>query len=391
MKLPTFRMVKKLLLLVSILLVAYFLPLRTHNTPSAAPSPSPSPDVKAVDINVNDVPEMKDLLSDNQTTRLNAGRRLAERVGVEEALEVLEHSPLPHTGEGHLVMHQIGFYAYQKYGIDAILRCKDYFLFACYHGVIIEAAADQGIDVIKQMTDKCKESSVRYFQCVHAAGHSILALFSYDLSHGLKTCDELYEKETLFPEALSSCHNGAFMENLFGVHDWGKDTKPKRDWLKDDDPYFPCNAFGEKYQKGCWLNQAARIYQMNQGDIPKTAQDCERIPNPEHRAWCFDNLARQIHPVTNGDITKVFTLCEQVGTFWRDGCIIVNAGAYYSVGGRDQGINVCKELSEPARTVCFQNLTGQIISDVIPLEEKKTFCGKLDEHLQTNCFSRLIN
>ena len=43
MKLPTFRMVKKLLLLVSILLVAYFLPLRTHNTPSAAPSPSPSP------------------------------------------------------------------------------------------------------------------------------------------------------------------------------------------------------------------------------------------------------------------------------------------------------------------------------------------------------------
>ncbi|MBI2017427.1 hypothetical protein HYS92_00090 [Candidatus Daviesbacteria bacterium] len=62
--------------------------------------------------NSEDVPEMKDILDPtDQEKRLLAARKLVERVDVEEALEILEHSALPHTGEGHLVVHQIGFYA----------------------------------------------------------------------------------------------------------------------------------------------------------------------------------------------------------------------------------------------------------------------------------------
>src|SRR3989338_4451016 len=172
-----------------------------------------SPQVKSQDSNsiasYKDQPEMKDILDPaDQTKRLKAARKFVERVDVEAAMEILEHSPLPHTGEGHLVVHQIGFYAYQKYGAESILKCKDYFLYACYHG--------------------------------------------------------------------------AFMENLFGVHDWGEGKELVRDWLKDDDPYFPCNYFGEKYQKGCWLNQAARIYQMNNGDLVKTTQICETTGNEQY-------------------------------------------------------------------------------------------------------------
>src|SRR3990167_9059075 len=96
-----------------------------------------------------DVPELKDILqTESQDSRLKAARKLVERVDVEEALEILEHSSLPHTGEGHLVVHQIGFYAYNKYGVDSILKCKDYFLYACYHGAIIEAASSEGFDAI---------------------------------------------------------------------------------------------------------------------------------------------------------------------------------------------------------------------------------------------------
>src|SRR3989344_2842869 len=101
-------------------------------------------------------PEMKDILGSDQEVRLKATRKLVERVDVEAALEILEHSPLPHTGEGHLEVHQIGFHAYRKYGIDSILRCKDYFLYACYHGAIIEAATDQGFEAVAKMTDRCK-------------------------------------------------------------------------------------------------------------------------------------------------------------------------------------------------------------------------------------------
>lgn len=336
-----------------------------------------------------EIPEMKDILNpENQEVRLTATRKLVERVDVEKALEILERSPLPHTGEGHLAVHQIGFYAYKKYGLDSILKCKDYFLYACYHGAIIEAASDAGFEQITKMTDKCKASPVRYFQCVHAAGHSILAIWNYDLPKALETCDQLYETETKFPEALSSCHNGAFMENLFGVHDWGTGKEQVRDWLSDD-PYFPCNYFEEKYQKGCWLNQAARIYQMNNGDVSKTAQLCENTGSDQYTEWCMDNLARQIHPLTNGDPAKAFELCQQEGPNWYNNCLVVNAGSFYSVGGRDEAIFICQQVPPLLKQECYQRVIGQIISDPIDRRAKEELCQKIEPPFNNQCSSGL--
>lgn len=352
--------------------------------------------IKIADIPISstdskDVPEMADILDpSNQEKRLKAARKLVERVDVEQALEILEHSSLPHTGEGHLVVHQIGFYAYKKYGIDSILKCKDYFLYACYHGTIIEAASDQGFEAIKKMTDKCKASPVRYFQCVHAAGHAIMAMWNYDLPKALETCDSIYEEETEFPEALSSCHNGAFMENLFGVHDWGTGKELVRDWLSDD-PYFPCNYFGEKYQRGCWLNQAARIYQMNKGDMVKTSELCQAVENKEYAAWCMDNLARQIHPLTLGDPAKSFELCQQAGIDWYDNCLVVNAGSFYSVGGRDQAIFICQNVPPHLKQDCYQRVIGQIVGDPIDVVQKQILCQKLEQPFNNQCASNLTS
>ena len=334
-----------------------------------------------------DVPELVDILSQDQETRLKAGRKLVERVDVEQALEILQNSDLPHTGEGHLVVHQVGFFAYKKYGLDSILKCRDYFLFACYHGAIIEAAGDQGFEQIVKMTDKCKESGSRYFQCVHAAGHSILAIWDYKLDKALKTCDQLYEKETNFAEALTSCHNGAFMENLFGVHDWGTGKEQKREWLSED-LYFPCNAFGEKYQKGCWLNQAARIYQKYNGDLVKTRETCEQIGNWQYTVWCMDNLARQIHPLTNGDINQVFNLCTQLGNYWMENCEVVNAGSFFSVGDPDKAIQICNILSSNASTAigeCFNNVIGQIASYPMAKDERQLLCKKIGGYFESQC------
>jgi len=330
------------------------------------------------------VPELVEILAANQQARLAAAQKLVERVDVEAALEILENSPLPHTGEGHLAVHQIGFYAYKKYGVDSILKCKDYFLYACYHGAIIEAATNQGFEVIAKMANRCKASAARYFQCVHASGHSILAIWDYNLPEALKTCDSLFEKETKFPDVLSSCHNGTFMENLFGVHDWGKRETPKRDWLSDD-MFFPCNAFAEKYQKGCWLNQAARIYQMFNGDIVKTKETCEKIGKAQYSSWCMDNLARQIHPLTNGDISQVFRLCELVGGNWRENCIIVNAGSYYSVGDRIAGITICQRITPAAQPACFSNIVSQIPGDDLADKDKEELCRKIGGSFEKQC------
>ncbi len=346
--------------------------------------------LKAAAVTLENVPELKDLLGNDQTIRLQAARRLVERVGVDQSQEILEHSALPHTGEGHLAVHQIGFYAYQTLGPQAILKCKDYFLYACYHGVIIEAASKEGLTTIAQMADLCKGSASRYFQCAHAVGHSLLAIWNYDLPAALKDCDTIFTKEKDFPDALSSCHNGAFMENLFGVHDWGKDVQPKRKWLSDD-PYFPCNAFEEKYQKGCWLNQAARIYALNNGDIVKTKDSCEKVGKAEYTLWCIDNLARQIHPLTAGNLSKVYELCQLVGPFWYEKCVVVNAGSYFSVGDPKSAITLCgSPLSAPAKTDCYQTVNGQLVPDInLDRAGKEKYCQQMEAGWREQCLQEV--
>lgn len=337
------------------------------------------------------VPEMAQILSADQTVRLKATRQLAERVGIEEALEILQASDLPHTGEGHLAVHQVGFHAYELYGTAAILHCKDYFLYACYHGAIIEAASDQGLTTVAAMAEVCKASPGRYFQCAHAVGHALLAMWNYDLPEALADCDEVFGQEQEFPDALSSCHNGVFMENLFGVHDWGTDATPKRDWLRDDEYYFPCTEFEEKYQKGCWLNQAARIYTMVGGDIARTQELCEKAGNVQYTEWCIDNLARQIHPLTAGDVGQVLKLCSEVGPYWYEKCVVVNAGSYYSVGDPVTAITVCQTpLSPSAKTDCYNTVMGQLVSDInIDQRGKEKLCQTMEEGYREECLGQI--
>ena len=348
--------------------------------------PAQKPQVAAA--TAGEVLELKEILGPDQTIRLLATRKLVERVGVEEALEILKNSGLPYTGEGHLAVHQVGFHAYEVYGKDAVLHCKDYFLSACYHGAIIEAASAEGTQVIKEMTDRCRHFAPTFFQCVHAAGHSINAIWNYDLPNALKTCDQLYEAATGFPDTLTSCHNGAFMENLFGVHDWGTENSPKKDWLSED-PYFPCNAMSVKYQKGCWLNQAARIYQMHNSDLVITAQLCEAIGNRQYTAWCIDNLSRQIHPLTESNINKVWQLCSQIGQHNLTTCVMINAVSYYSVGDRPLGIDVCNTLDPTWRSQCLVPIINYLLSDNIAKNQKTDLCRRIIGNDQIACLERL--
>lgn len=335
-----------------------------------------------------DVPEIAKILdpATSQDDQLKAGRALAVRVGPKEALELLRSSGLPYTGEGHFVVHQVGFVAWERYKEKALLYCEDYFLYACYHGAIIEAASSEGgFETVKKMTDECRELEPRYVQCVHAAGHAILAIWNYEVDRALPTCDELFGQEA----ALTYCHSGVFMENIFGVHDWDKNKRsPDRKWLSETDIYYPCNAFGQEYQAGCWQNQATRIYEMYGGDIAKTAQACEDADS-RYVSWCFDSLARQIHPMSENDPAKVYSLCLEVGEKWKDNCISVNAGAYFSVGDGPTGIAVCNSAPTSAQEACFGTVTSYVLGANASFDQKRDLCRLMNQNFSENCLRAL--
>ena len=323
-------------------------------------------------------PEIERIISLNSTkSQAPELLKLLERVGPVEAQEEMLASGLPFTGETHLLVHTIGDYIYDKHGLDGLPLCKEYFLSACYHGFILNALADFGLDGIVTAMEKCnKEGSAVAVQCAHAAGHGFLAWHDYDLLKALKMCDQAGEKTENFGHF--NCYDGVFMENMWGVHNG---VPSEKRWINPDDIYYPCNdpRIPEKYLNGCWSNQASLIYQYMKGDLKKTAIACDAVLNDDYRGTCYNNFARQIHPITAGSPWKVLNLCSSAtGTLRQNDCILTNMGSYWSVGDREISYKICEILDEPLKSSCFERLSGLIRAYYGALPQEKGFyCDKM--------------
>ncbi|MEK7147811.1 MAG: hypothetical protein AAB758_00780, partial [Patescibacteria group bacterium] len=271
-------------------------------------------------------------------------RALLDKVGPIETQEIMLNSGLPFTGETHILVHTIGDYIYDHYGIGGLPYCKDYFLSACYHGFIIDTLGDHGMEGMTEVMEKCNEVGPAVaVQCAHAAGHGFVAWNDYDLLKALKMCDELGDKVRQF--GYFNCYDGVFMENMWGVHNGAPSEKR---WIKSDDIYYPCNdpRIPEKYIGGCWSNQASLIYhEFYDGNLRKTALACEAVENKPYREICYNNFYRQIHPLTGGDKKKVVELCSTaIGEDRQNECVLTNMVAYWSVGDRQIPYKICDYL-----------------------------------------------
>jgi hypothetical protein len=339
------------------------------------------------------VPEIQKILELKTTSDQSKELiKLMDRVGPVEAQELMYRSGLPFTGETHLLIHTIGNYIYQKYGLDGLPYCKEYFLSACYHGFIINTLADYHMEGMVEAMEKCKEQSPGVAaQCAHAAGHGFTAWQDYDLIKALKMCDELGESVEGF--ANFNCYDGVFMENLWGVH--GGVPSEKR-WIKDDDIFYPCDdpRIPEKYINGCWTNQASLMFQHFKGDLKKTAEGCDAVTNPEYKKTCYNNFARQIHPLTEGKKEKVISLCQNAtGKEWQDYCVITNMTASWSVGDRQMPFELCSSFEEPLQSQCFDQLIGMINFEYgNKPDQKKLYCEKISNPNEKNrCLNVPIN
>lgn len=235
-------------------------------------------------------------------------RHLLDRVGPSKAQDMLKNSDLPANGQTHLLNHTAGLYLYQKFGASGLAQCKDYFLESCYHGFLIQAISDHGLDYLEQVMDSCKKVNGQVIaQCSHAFGHAFLALDGYaNLTQALQTCDNEYKKiNTLIP---FNCYDGVFMENIYGVHDG--QPSPDR-WLRSDDTSYPCDSpeIDNQYLTACWANQPALIYQNFSTNLRKISNLCDQLSNTNYQDSCFGGLNRQINALakSQSDVTK---LCQ---------------------------------------------------------------------------------
>lgn len=313
-------------------------------------------------------------------------RKLIDRVGIEQAQEELYRSGMPFDGQTHLLNHVAGDYLYEKEGNQGLSKCKEYFLSSCYHGFVLRVIGEKGFDELSKVMEICKTKGPAVVsQCSHAIGHGLLTYNDYpNLIQALKDCDKLKDKDSNFP--LFNCHDGVFMENIWGVHD----GKPSPDrWIKDDDPYYPCNdpRIPQEYINACWAEQPTVMYTQFKGDIKKIGEECDRLTNSTYKATCFDALARQIHPIVKGSVDETFNQCQKMPSeSWNNACVVSIARAFFSVGDLTTPFEICNKIQDSGKKDCYQNLLGYINYVVQAEDQKQTLCNKIsDQTWKNNC------
>ncbi|HSX32565.1 MAG TPA: hypothetical protein VLF43_04845, partial [Candidatus Saccharimonadales bacterium] len=152
----------------------------------------------------------------------------------------------------HQIAHQIGHAGYDKYKTLAhAFESGDTFCWSgYYHGVTERAVAILGKDKLKGDANNickdlatAKQYSFEHYNCVHGLGHGFMAVDNYNLFDALKTCDLLTDSWE-----RASCYGGVFMENVMvDVRQNGKS-----DFLKADQPMYPCTAVEESYKYQCY-------------------------------------------------------------------------------------------------------------------------------------------
>lgn len=324
----------------------------------------------------------------NLDAQVELYRKLINRVGPEQAQELLLKSGLPFDGQTHLLNHTVGDFLYDKYKTEGLVYCKDYFLSSCYHGFVIRAVADGGIANLEKVMYSCKKGGYGVVaQCSHAIGHGFLANEGYQfLTKALEKCDEISTKVSEFP--TFNCYDGVFMENIWAVHDDGQPS-PFR-WVKDDDPVYPCNnpKIDQKYIKACWSNQPSWMFKLYKGDFKKVAEQCNKLTNSEFKSTCFDAIARQIHPSAKGQVPEVIRMCNLMPGEWVDPCLISVANAEFSVGGRDLPFKICDGTKPEKQNSCYSALIGPIKGYSKNTQEKNEMCNKIPvQEVRSSCLT----
>lgn len=208
----------------------------------------------------------------------------------------------------HEIAHIIGRAAGKKYlDISEAFRLgNDFCASGYYHGVMQAVADLEGKERIKQKVNKVceplaqqKRYGMSHYNCVHGLGHGLMSIEGNELFEALKGCEGL---EGQWQQ--DSCYSGVFMENIIGEIDPGHHTE----YLKADDPLYPCTAVEEKYRRMCYFLQTDHALIVEKADFAKVFEHCSKLEK-EYGELCYQSLGRNASSYSLYDIDKTRQRC----------------------------------------------------------------------------------
>lgn len=336
------------------------------------------------DLNLPDPPATIDgaaLMSD--TAMLE---RFVRDYGPAATVDALKQAELTTGSNCHDSAHVAGRVAYVTFGPVAFVLSGHECQAGSMHGAIEALFADRGTSRLAEDIDAVCSNAQNPFvrhQCLHGVGHGLMAWTTYEIHEALELCDVVGDEGS-----RGSCYSGVFMENVVGGLSglMGHQTQ----FLRADDPHFPCNVVAPQYAPDCYFYQTSHMLTVFDGDFAAVAHECTHLRD-QSRLLCFGSYGRDVGAATRGDPAGAVRLCNHApaGTDRVD-CI---AGAvqdrFWEPTGAEEALAMCSLLAGPAALAeaeaCWTTIIFRARDVLTTPESKRAFCSAVPPAGQTFC------
>lgn len=299
--------------------------------------------------------------------------------GPAEVIKVIADVGVALHKDCHQRAHVVGRSAYKIFGPLAFGLSSHECMSGSYHGAMEamlwqRGARNIGADV-SQMCSATRNAFFRH-QCVHGAGHGLMAWTDYHLPEALGLCDQLKASRD-----QSSCYSGVFMENVAGglAEGGGMGTGHYTQYLSDD-PHFPCTAIDAKYLPSCYAFQSSRMGQIFKWDFKKISAACEQAPLAV-RGLCFFSMGRDVDSRVPRKPQKALEYCSYTqDQGYHEQCLVgAVQNKFWEASGAEDALGFCKFLTaKPDKEACYAKIISQARQVLMTPQELDAFCGQVE-------------
>ena len=313
-----------------------------------------------------------------------------EQYGPAAALGVLKQIEIDTNGYCHDRAHEVGRMAYEVFGPAAFVLSTHDCRSGGQHGAIEALFAERGTtrlaEDIRTLCTTASNSFTRH-QCLHGIGHGLMAWTNYALLEALDLCDLAPTRQ-----GQGSCYGGVYMENVVGglSGDMGHFTE----YLRYDDPVFPCDIVAARHQPDCYLFQTSHMMAVLSWDIPAVADLCAEAPISS-QILCFSSIGRDVNTHANLDPAESIRHCKHTAAFGEspyEACIggAVQNGFWEVYGGQRSAdfcalVDADADSSQRVSDTCYRTIINRA-RDLFPTpSDLSAWCSLLPASRQASC------
>ncbi|MCH7641320.1 hypothetical protein IID22_03930, partial [Patescibacteria group bacterium] len=255
----------------------------------------------------------------------------------------------------HVLVHEIGHEAYQKYGdFGKAMKYQDEICNSGYLHGIIETHFSKSVDFSTAMQTVCNPYPLGKYlswECYHGVGHGVMYYTSNDLPKSLELCDR-YESSF----ARENCANGIFMENF----NTDQKIHPSR-FLKESDPFYPCQEQLARYKGDCYFYAPTYYLSLYKNDYLGALKWCEGT-ELLYKSTCAQGVGNQAIKENINTPKLVEEICMSNKSEQVDSCIYGMVDLFIKHhGSLETGQKLCEQLELSNRQTCYFSIQSSSV------------------------------